>query len=91
MATSATPTLNDAILDSVKQSQELFIDGFSTWADFAGKIFTPPKSFGSLPFAEVLPNPTEVVTASFDLASGLLAAQKDFAVKLLEIVEPSPA
>jgi len=81
----ATNAFTEAIVTSVKQGQELAFNGISAWVDLTGKAFALPKT-DSLPFASALPNPRELVEASFGFAEELLATQKEFAFRLVDAV-----
>ena len=83
-----TAVFTDAILAGVKQSQELAFSGISLWIDFAGKAFTLPE-LDSLPFVDQLPSPKDVVESSFGFAEELLGTQKDFAIKVVEVMTPA--
>ena len=103
---AATTALTDAIASGVKQGQELAFSGINAWVDFTSKAFTLPKADG-LPFADSIPNPRELVEASFGFAVApgavmseaenrvfaeeLLATQKEFAIKFVEAVAPKSA
>lgn len=87
--TDATSAITDAFVTTIKQSQELATTGFNAWVDLAGKTFTMP-SLDALPFAEVVPNPREVIDVSFGFAEELLATQKELATKLVDAVAPKP-
>ena len=88
--TEATSALTDAIVSGVKQSQELAFSGITAWVDLTGKAFTAPSP-DLFPFIESMPNPKEVIEASFGLVSELLATQKEFAMKLVDVVPTKPA
>ncbi len=47
-----------------------------------------PSSLPENPFAAALPDLSEITAYSFDLASELLGAQKDFAVALATTLTP---
>ena len=83
----ATNAFTDAVVSSVKQGQELAFSGISAWADLAGKAFSLPKT-DALPFADSLPNPRELVEATFGFYEELLATQKEFAIKVADAVAP---
>ncbi len=88
--TDATAAFTDAIVSSVKQGQELAVNGISAWADATGKAFTLPKS-DAFPFVDSLPSAREFVEASFGFAEEMLATQKEFALKVVEAVAPKSA
>jgi hypothetical protein len=84
----------DAVIAGVKQSQELAFSGISMWIDFAGKVFTMPEMDSmpfadALPLADSLPSPKTLVESTFGFAEELLGTQKDFAVKVVELVVPA--
>jgi hypothetical protein len=83
----ATSAITDAFVTTIKQSQELATSGFNAWVDLAGKTFTMP-SIDALPFAEVIPNPREVIEVSFGFAEELLATQKELATKFVDALAP---
>lgn len=84
-ATKTTSNINDAIVSSIKQGQDLALGGLNSWTDFAGKVF-PQTGLDALPFAGQLPNPKEVVDAGFVFVTELVAAQKELSDKLFELV-----
>jgi hypothetical protein len=88
--TDATSALTDAIVSGVKQSQELAFSGITAWVDLTGKAFAAPKA-EAMPFMESMPNPREIVEASFGLFEELLATQKEFAFKLVDAVATKSA
>ena len=88
--TDATSALTDAIVSGVKQSQELAFSGITAWVDLTGKAFTAPKT-EAFPFVDSMPNPREIVEASFGLFEELLATQKEFAFKLVDAVAAKSA
>lgn len=88
-----TTAITDAVVTSIKQSQELAATGFNAWVDFAGKNFAMP-SMESLPFADAMPNPREVLDVTYGFAEELLATQKDLAYKIVDALAfkaPKPA
>ena len=91
MATkTADPTavFTDAVIAGVKQGQEVAFNGITMWMEFAGKAFTMPE-LDSVPFMDQLPDPKAVVESSFGFVEDLLATQKDFAVKVVDVVTPA--
>lgn len=75
-------TLQDSItartLTAVKAAQDVALDASKTIAD-AVTPYLP--AFDSLPFAEKLPRPAEVVEKAFDLTTVLLAGARNVAVE----------
>jgi hypothetical protein len=85
--TDATNALTEAVITSVKQGQDIAFSGISAWADLTGKAFSLPKT-DAVPFANALPNPRELVEATFGFYEELLATQKEFAIKVADAVAP---
>jgi hypothetical protein len=91
MATkTADPTavFTDAVIAGVKQGQEVAYNGITMWMEFAGKAFTMPE-LDSVPFVDQLPDPKAVVESSFGFAEDLLGTQKDFFLKVVDVVTPA--
>jgi hypothetical protein len=84
-ATEMITGLEDQILDSVKQGQEAIVKAVRTWAD-ASKNLIP--DLPPLPFADQLPNVSELVENSFAFADKLIASQREFAAAILEAAKP---
>ena len=89
MPTTTAPTaaIQDAVVSSIKQGQELALTSISAWTDLAGKAL-PLPAFDSLPFATAMPETRELVDAGFGFMAELLAMQKDFSDKLLDTLSP---
>jgi hypothetical protein len=83
-----TAVFTDAVIAGVKQGQEVAFNGITMWMEFAGKAFTMPE-LDSVPFVDQLPNPKTVVESSFGFAEDLLGTQKDFALKVVEVMTPA--
>ena len=79
--TDAFTTAQGQTLDFVRKSQETAAEAFQTWSEqvkgFVPEQFTLP-SFG----ADWVPAPTQIVETMFAFAEGVLAAQRDFALKV---------
>ena len=91
MATkTADPTavFTDAVIAGVKQGQEVAYNGITMWMEFAGKAFTMPE-LDSVPSVDQLPDPKAVVESSFGFAEDLLGTQKDFVLKVVEVMTPA--
>jgi hypothetical protein len=83
-----TAVFTDAVIAGVKQGQEVAYNGITMWMEFAGKAFTLPE-LDSVPFVDQLPNPKSVVESSFGFVEELLLTQKDFALKVVDVVTPA--
>jgi hypothetical protein len=84
-ATEMITGLEDQVLETVKQGQEAIVKAVRTWAD-ASKSLIP--DLPPLPFADQLPNTTEIVENAFAFADKLLASQREFVAAVLEAAKP---
>lgn len=84
-ATEMFTSLEDQVLETVRQSQEAVVKVVKNWAD-AGKSVVP--DLPPLPFSDQLPNTVEMVENAFDFADKLLAAQREFATAILDAAKP---
>ena len=84
-ATDMYPGLEEQVLETVKQGQEAIVKAVRTWAD-ASKNLIP--DLPPLPFADQLPNPTELVENAFAFADKVLASQREFAAAILDAAKP---
>ena len=77
--------LEDQVLETFKQGQEAIVKAVRTWAD-ASKNLIP--DLPPLPFADQLPNTTEIIENAFAFADKLLASQREFAAAILDAAKP---
>jgi len=84
-ATEMISSLEDQVLETVKQGQEAVVKAVRTWAD-ASKSLIP--DLPPLPFADQLPNTTEIVENAFAFADKLLASQREFVAAILDAAKP---
>lgn len=84
-ATDMIGSLEDQVLDAVRQSQDAVVKAVRTWAD-AGKNLVP--ELPALPFADQLPSAKELLEQAFDFADRLLATQREFASAVYEAAKP---
>jgi hypothetical protein len=89
-ATSAT-AIQDAVVSSIKQSQELALSSISAWADLTSKLPFPAFEGFSFPGAPGAPEARELVDAQFDFAAEVLELNKQFSTKLLDALAPKKA
>jgi len=75
------------ILKTVRKGQDAVVDAIQMWADAVGSI-KPPMPEVSVPFADKLPTPGDLVTGAYDFAEQLLAAQRKFAEDVLQATGP---
>ena len=78
-------SLEDQILETVKQGQEAIVKAVRTWAD-ASKNLIP--DLPPLPFADQLPATSEIVENAFAFADKLLSTQREFASAILDAAKP---
>ena len=79
--------LQDEILKTVRKSQEAVIDAIKAWADTVQSI-VPKLPAVSMPLADKLPKPEDVVANAYDFAEQLLAGQRKFAEDMLHATAP---
>jgi hypothetical protein len=74
--------LTSEVLKTISKSQEAVVDAIETWATALSSI-TPELPGVTMPFADKLPTPSDVVANAYDFAAQLLASQRKFAEDLL--------
>ena len=84
-ATKQAASAQEQTLKSIRETQHAVVEAVRTWADAVEK--TVP-AVPSLPYAEELPSPKEIVHTSFDFAEQLLKAQREFAENVLAAASP---
>src|SRR4029079_14187737 len=84
-ATEMIISLEDQVLETVKQGQEAIVKAVRTWAD-ASKNLIP--DLPPLPFADQLPHVSEIFENGFAFADKLIASQREFATAILEAAKP---
>lgn len=82
--------LQDEILKTVRKSQEAVVDAIKAWADTVQSI-VPKLPAVSVPLADKLPKPEDVVANAYDFAEQLLASQRKFAEDVLKASAPLTA
>jgi hypothetical protein len=75
------------ILEAVRKSQEAVTNAISTWADAVHSI-TPSLPIPSVPLADKMPKPGDLLANAYDFAEQLLAAQRKFAEDVLQATAP---
>ena len=73
-ATEMITSLEDQVLESVKQGQEAIVKAIRTWAD-ASKNLIP--DLPALPFSDQVPATSELVENAFAFCDKILASQRD--------------
>jgi hypothetical protein len=75
------------ILDAVRKGQEAVADAIRQWAGRIQSI-APSVPVRTLPYADMLPKPEEMVASACHVAERVLAAQRAFAERLLQATRP---
>jgi hypothetical protein len=75
------------IVKTVRRGQEVVVEAIKTWTDQV-RMIAPPVPEVSLPFADKLPRPEELLGNAYDLAGKLLAGQRKFAEDVLQAAVP---
>ena len=78
-------SIEDQVLEAVRQSQDAVVKAVQTWAD-AGKNLIP--DLPALPFSDQLPNPSELIDKTFDFADRLISVQREFAAAVIDAARP---
>ena len=84
---TAGQELQGEILKTVRKSQDAVVEAIQMCAD-AVQAIRPPLPEVSIPFAEKLPKPEELVAGTYDFVEQLLAAQRKFAEDVLHATAP---
>jgi hypothetical protein len=87
MASNVTQEIQDQVLSTIRKSQEMTIDALKTWVETVQSVTQSLPSIPSvsLPLADRLPNPHEVVARSYDFAEQILTSQRKFTGEVLEV------
>jgi hypothetical protein len=96
MASNVTQDIQEQILSTIRKSQELTIDALKTWVETVQSVTQSLPSLPSLPSipsislpgADRLPNPHEVVARGYDFAEQILTSQRKFTDEVLEVASP---
>jgi hypothetical protein len=75
----------DRVISAVKQAQDLTVAAVSTVTETIGNLL---PDLPTLPFAEQIPAPKELVKTTFSLADKWLDAQKSYALDLADALAP---
>jgi hypothetical protein len=84
---TATQELQSQTLDSIRMSQKAVVDALRIWAAAVHSV-TPSLPVSTVPFADELPKPSELVADAYDFAGQLLAAQRKFTEDVIQITVP---
>jgi hypothetical protein len=81
--TSSSPTPQDQYLEAMRQGQDTVVKAMEAWSENVEKMLSRTSAGGQAPA------PEQVIDEVFGFAEQLLAAQRDFAKRLLQA--PAPA
>jgi hypothetical protein len=84
---TTTQEIQSEMLDAVRKGQDAMVDAIKQWADTVQAI-TPSIPFPSVPYADKLPKPEELVASAYDFAEQWLASQRKFAENMLDAAKP---
>jgi hypothetical protein len=79
-------TVREQLLSAVKQGQQVSIDAAQAWVKALSALPTP--DLPTIPGVPNFPGAKAVSKFSFDVASDLLNSQRDFALKLVDVLVP---
>ena len=85
---STPQEVQDEFLNTIRKSQETVIEAIKSWVDAVQSV-TPKLPSVSVPLADKLPKPEEVVAHAYDFAEKLLAGQRKFAEDMVQALTPS--
>jgi len=77
----------EQLLSSLQQGQQLSIDAAETWAKAVSAL--PILDLPKVPGFSDMPDLQAATKYTFDLASDLLSAQRDFVVQLTNVLVPA--
>jgi hypothetical protein len=85
--TSTAQDLQEQMLGTIRKGQEIALDALKSWVETVQAI-TPPIPSVSLPLADRLPSPHDIVARGYEFAEQLLSNQRKFADEVLEVTSP---
>jgi 3-methyladenine DNA glycosylase AlkC len=81
--TDETKTVQDQLLNAIKQSQDDALQAISAWSESVAKLAPKLPDLPKLPMADALPKPGELADQYFEFAQQLLTSQQKFVEKLI--------
>ena len=87
MVSTTTQDMQEQVLGTIRKGQEIALDAFKTWVETVQSL-TPSIPSVSLPLADRLPKPHDVVARGYDFAEQILSNQRKFADEVLEVASP---
>ena len=90
MASNITQDVQEQFLSTIRKGQEMTIDALKSWVETVQSVTQSLPSIPavSLPLADRLPNPQEVVARGYDFAEEILTNQRKFADEVLAVASP---
>ncbi len=76
----------ETTLKALRQSQAATVDIVETWAK---AVQNSALDIPAIPVASAMPTPEELIKTSYDFAGQVLAAQREFAEKLVTALAPA--
>jgi len=76
--------IREQVLSTLRQGQQLTVDAAQTWAKAVSVL--PAMDLPKVPGIPSLPGVEAATRFTFDMAAQLLTAQRDFALKLADVV-----
>ena len=85
-----TQDVQEQFLSTVRKGQEMTLDALRTWVETVQSVTQSLPSIPSvsLPLADRLPKPQDVVSSGYDFAEQILTNQRKFANEVLEVASP---
>ena len=84
---STPQEVQDEFLNTLRKSQETVIEAIKSWVESVQSI-APKLPSVSVPLADRLPKPEDVVANAYDFAEKLLAGQRKFAEDMVKALTP---
>src|SRR5215218_3696566 len=83
---SSSTSSQDQYLDAVREGQEAWVNAVRAWPDSVQRMWGDPSSTTT----REAPTAEQVIDNLFGFAEQLLAAQRDFAKRLVQATAPAP-
>ena len=85
---STPQEVQDEFLNTLRKSQETVIEAIKSWVGSVQSI-APKLPSVSVPLADRLPKPEDVVANAYDFAEKLMAGQRKFAEDMVKALAPA--
>ena len=83
-----TESFETQVLDALREAQDVVVGTVRAWAEVLQRTLPDATRTPELRYADRLPDPAAVVGRVFDFAQALLKSEREFALNLVEAVEP---